>query len=130
MAAVTILEGHFPEVITLKAGVTATPGQLLGYSDGWVLADGDAATPIPAKLVAGAYGIGGENIQAYGMAKVGGADTDATVGAKLYISGTPGGFVETALSTPTNSTQLVGMAVSATDVLLFPALTVLSVKVK
>lgn len=127
MAAV-ILEGLFAQPITIKAGVAAVNvGELLGYDSGWVKADGDAATPIPAKLVAGAYGLAGETIIAYGVAKVGGADTDATPAAKLFISGTAGAFRESALSTATNSTQLVGMALSATDVVLYPALTVESV---
>lgn len=102
----TILSGAVPVKVTLAAGVTTKPGDLLGYSSGWKLADGNGG--IPAKLVAGQSGTACE-IQAYAAAYVDGF-TGGTAGAALFLSDTAGGYSDTTGT----SKQRVGVMASAT----------------
>lgn len=106
--------------VVLTAGAAISQGQLIGINSSGqaVLADADAGTPIPAVGFAlrdvasgekGAFAIAGELID---------SSWSWTAGQKLYLSGTAGGLTATAPSTATNLVQPVGIALSATKVLL------------
>jgi hypothetical protein len=93
-------------------------GQLVGLdSTGkMVLADADAATPIPAVGVAVVdVAIGGKGSFTL-LGKLKNSAWSFTPGAKLYASGTAGAFTATAPSTAGNLVQPVGFARSATEV--------------
>lgn len=50
--------------LTLKAGAYVKPGDILGYSSGWVLADASVAGIIPAQYIATEKGYGSGEMQA------------------------------------------------------------------
>lgn len=108
-----IREGNRPVRITLAG--TASTGDLLGYSSGWVRADGNAG--IAAVLVAGEDGVSGDDITAFASAVLEGP-TDMTAGGALYLSDTAGGYNTTASTT---SEQKVGYALSTTVAMIDPA---------
>lgn len=90
-------------------------GDLLGKSGStWVLADGNNA--VSASLIAGEAGASGATITAYRAARIGNL-SGATIGRPVYLSDTAGGYSE---STGTTK-QVVGMALSATEILVSPA---------
>lgn len=95
--------------LTLKASSPCSPGDLIGYSAGWVRADADGG--IPAEWVAiGASNAGGEEISVCKSCTIDfGTGSTATAADNLYLSNTAGRYTATA---PTNA-QLVGDMASA-----------------
>jgi hypothetical protein len=103
--------------ITLTGAVYA--GDLIGDSSGWVQADADAGTAIPAFLVAMEDGAAGAVINATNMAVIT-TVSGATATNAVYCSGTAG---ETTESAPgSGDDQVVGVSLSATSILLAPGL--------
>jgi len=97
---------------------TIEAGQLVGLngSGQLVLADADAATPIEAVGFALERAVAGETI---GVAQIGRLENPAwsfTPGARLFTSGTAGGFTATAPATAGNIVQPVARALTATKV--------------
>ncbi len=107
-----VKEASCPVQIVLAAA--AKVGDLLTAAG--ALADGNAATPAPAALVAGTAGASGATITAYKRAVVGGVSGGA-LGTKVFLSDTAGGYTETASTT---QRQVVGQMVSATEMLIEP----------
>ena len=103
--------------ITLTGAVYA--GDLIGDSSGWVQADADAATAIPAFIVAMEDGAAAEVISATSIAVITSV-TGATATNAVYCSGTAGLSTETAPGG--GDDQVVGVSLSATSVLLAPGL--------
>jgi hypothetical protein len=116
-----VAEGHCPVKITL-AGTVAT-GDLIGYSSGWKRALATVGSVVQAELVAGQDGVTGDEITAFALAVVDGRISGATPGAAIYAAeGTAAGKVtETAPTTQGDANKRVGVALSATAVLLIPA---------
>jgi len=107
-----IAEGIAPCQVALSAA--ALPGDLLGKSGStWVLADGNNS--VYAELVAGQKGASGDTITAFRIARVS-ALSGAAIGDPVYLSDTAGGYSASAGTVG----QIVGVAISATEVLLFP----------
>ncbi len=119
----TILQGIAPLEITLAG--TVTKGDILGYSSGWVRALATVGTAIQGRLVAGESGVSGDVITAYALAVVGGSRySGATAGNAIYVAeGTDNGKVtETAPATTGDVNNIIGRALSATVLVLAPAL--------
>ena len=103
--------------ITLAGSVTK--GDLIGDSSGWVAADADAGTAIPAFFVALDDGVSGDVIRATSIAVITSV-TGATATNAVYCGTTAG---ETLNAAPGSShDQVVGVALSATSILLAPGL--------
>ncbi len=103
--------------ITLTGAVYA--GDLIGDSSGWVQADADAGTAVPAFLVAMEDGAAEAEINATNMAVITSV-TGATATNAVYCSGTAG---ETTESAPgSGDDQVVGVSLSSTSILLAPGL--------
>ena len=81
-----------------------------------ILADGDVAVPAPAKFIAGEPGAVGDTITIYKAAVIGGL-SGAVLGDKVYLSDIAGGYYATPSTT---SAQLVGIALSATEIMVDP----------
>jgi len=108
----TILQGIGPVEIALSEACEV--GDLLGSSaNTWKRADGNAR--IYAELIAGEAGANGDTIRAYRIARVGGV-SGATKGKPLYLADAAGETVEA----PGTVLQMVGFALSATEILLEP----------
>lgn len=103
--------------IALTGAVYA--GDLIGDSSGWVQADADAGTAIPAYLVALEDGEAGDTISATNMAVITSV-TGATATNAVYCSGTAGETTESAPGGGGN--QVVGVSLSATSILVAPGL--------
>ena len=98
------LEGMGAAKVTLAGAVAV--GDLVGYSSGWVRADGDAN--IPARFVAGEDGASGDEITIFRSVVVSGF-SGGTPGAKLYLSATAGGYGASAATL----SQVVGVLTAA-----------------
>jgi len=103
--------------VTLAAAASA--GDLLGYSIGWVPADADTTTAIPAYFVALEDGESGDEINVTNIAVITSV-TGATAGDAVYCSGTAGATTQTAPGSGDN--QIVGVALSATSIVVAPGL--------
>src|SRR3972149_5472977 len=108
----TILEGRNPVKIAVSVAVKV--GDLI--TEAGALADANATTPAPAAYVAGEAGAANAVITAYREALVGNVSGMAA-GDKLFPPGPAGGYAATASAT---QRQLVGFAVSATEMLVSP----------
>jgi hypothetical protein len=94
-------------------------GDLIGDSSGWVQADANAATAIPAYCVALQDGEAGDTIQATAMAVITSV-SGATATNTIYTSGTAG---ETTESAPgSGDDQAIGFSTSATSIFVAPGL--------
>jgi|GEM_PF-737070 len=107
----TIKEGFLPVKITL--GEACAKGDLLGYSSGWKLADGDNS--IYPELVAGEAGASGDVITAFRGAVVNGF-SDATAGNLAYLSDTAGDYGESAGTVQ----QVVGVFTDTDEAVILP----------
>ena len=107
----TVLSGIGPVTVTFAGDVVE--GGLVGYSAGWVAADGNptvAARFVAAKSYAsGAVGV------VYQMARVNGF-TGGTAGNPIYLSDTAGEYSDSAGT----YTQSLGFMVSATEAMIMP----------
>lgn len=116
--------GNFP----IKSASVISDGDLVGIdSNGQVLlADQDVAGIVPAVGVAKVSdgsgvttrtGVAGltERCSIYRRARVGGLSS-LTIGGNVWLSGTAGGYTQTAVATDTDLRQHVGIAISATEI--------------
>lgn len=95
-------------------------GDILGYSSGWKKALATVGTAIQGRLVALADGAIGDVIPVSHIAVVGGY-TGATAGSPVYVdeSTNSGKVTQTAPSTSGDCNTIIGIALSATEVLFF-----------
>ena len=110
-----IQAASMPVQVVLKAGQTVAKGDPLGYSSGWVQADGNP--DIPAVMVAGDAGVGGQTINAFYAAVVSGF-AGGTAGGAIYLSDVAGKYGSSA---GTNG-QLLGYMLDATRAFVSPSL--------
>ena len=124
-----ILYGEGEAQIVLAG--TVKLGDALGYSGGWVRALATASAVIQMRCVAGEDGVSGQTIVAYfGKTLLGGSRfSGATDRGALYVAeaALSGQYTQTAPSTATDATTIVGVAVGATQGLLTPNFNVDSV---
>ena len=116
-----IKEGLCPAKITLAG--TVTRGDAIGYSSGWKRALATTGSVVQLRGVAGDDGVSGDEITAFfGPTLVSGRISGATVGGAVYVAeGTNNGkYTETAPSTSGDATTQVGVAISATEILVTP----------
>jgi hypothetical protein len=102
--------------LTLKTLSTldVSPGDLLGYSSGWVLADADAATNIYAQYIALQGGKSNSTIKACKKCVFFDEDAPYTANTAQYLSGTAGGITETRPATDGDLIQVVGRSLDTT----------------
>ncbi len=107
--------------ITLKAGESCVAGDAIGYSSGWMRADGTTGAAIQTELIALEAGSGGDEIEVCVMAVIEGF-TGGTVGGALYSAegSLYGQYTETAPSTGGDVNTIIGVILSATKVLAWP----------
>ncbi len=117
-----IHHGESPAPILLAGAVTK--GDAVGYSGGWKRALATAGGVIQMRCVAAEDGDIGQTIIAYfGDVDIGGSRfSGATVGGAVYVAeGTSNGmYTQTAPSTTSDSTKIVGYATAATRLQLTP----------
>jgi hypothetical protein len=99
----------------VTAGAAFEKGDLVGYSSGWVLADANAG--VPAQAIALRDAASGEEHVPLARGAVVEGPTGAAPGGAVYASDTAGDTSQTASTT---SEQKVGVALSATRVLIEP----------
>ncbi len=117
----TILDsgrGTQPCTVTLAEACQA--GDVLGYSSGWKKALGTTGGVIQGRVVALTGGAIGDLVQVSANPAVGGY-TGATPGGYVYVAeGTDNGQVtQTAPSTSGDANTIIGVALSATELLFF-----------
>lgn len=95
-------------------------GDVLGYSSGWKRALATTGSVIHGRLVALADGVSTGQVPVSAGAVIGGY-TGATVGGYVYVdeSTNYGQITQTAPSTSGDANTIVGIALSATEVMLF-----------
>ena len=95
-------------------------GDVLGYSSGWKKALATTGSVIQGRLVALADGKSGEEVPVSASPVIGGY-SGATAGGYVYLAeGTDNGEItQTAPSTSGDANTIIGMALSATDVMFF-----------
>jgi len=95
-------------------------GDVLGYSSGWKKALATTGSVIQGRLVALAEGKNGEEVPVSASPVIGGY-SGATAGGYVYVAeGTDNGEItQTAPSTSGDANTIIGMALSATDVMFF-----------
>jgi hypothetical protein len=110
--------GPYPPVVTLAG--TVTRGDVIGYSSGWKRALATVGTAIQARLVALADGVSGDVIPVSPRAVVGGY-SGGTPGNPVYVAeGTSNGLtIDVVPSTQGDATTVIGITLSATEVLFF-----------
>jgi hypothetical protein len=110
--------GSYPPTVTLAEACKR--GDVLGYSSGWKRALATVGTAIQGRVVALKDGAIGEEIPVSHCAVVDGY-TGATVGGYVYVAeGTSyGQITQTAPSTSGDCNTIIGIALSATEILFF-----------
>jgi len=112
-----IIEAGFQPTHVTLGGAEATvykPGELIGYSGGWVKAD--AAAGIEAHYIVGQAGVAGEQITVYRSVNLIDWDEPFTPGSRIWLSRTtPGGWTHTMPSTTGDLIQCLGVASSASQ---------------
>ena len=105
--------------ITLAGSVVA--GDALGYATGWKQALATTGTAIQTELIALESGVSGDVIEVCQVAVIGGF-TGGTVGGSVYqAEGSANGqYTETAPSTSGDVNTIIGVILSATEVLVWP----------
>jgi len=124
-----ILYGEGEAQIVL-AGIVKL-GDAIGYSGGWKRASATAGAVIQLRCTAGEDGVSGQTIVVYfGKTLIGGTRfSGATDRGSLYVAESTdyGKYTQTAPSTSTDATTIVGVAVGATQALITPSFNVDSV---
>ena len=105
---------------TVTLAEACSRGDVLGYSSGWKRALATVGTAIQGRVVALSYGEVGDVIPVSPDPVVGGY-TGATPGGYVYVAeGTDNGEItQTAPSTTGDCNTIIGIALSATEVLFF-----------
>jgi hypothetical protein len=113
-----INSGFGPNAPTVTLAGACKRGDILGYSSGWKQALATVGGVIQGRLVALADGAIGDVIPVSPRAVVGGY-SGATTGSPVYVDeGTNGGMVtQTAPSTQNDANTVIGIALSATEVM-------------
>lgn len=113
-----ILRYDKDSAVPIEYAATIARGQLVGIdaNGNAVLADADAGTPIPAVGVALVSGVAGTRGSFAMVCAVEDAAASFTPGARVYLSGTAGGFTATRPSSNGNLVQPVGVAYAATKI--------------
>ena len=115
-----INSGVGPEAPTVTLAVACKRGDILGYSSGWKPALATVTTVVQGRLVALSDGAAGATVPVSPRAVVGGY-TGATPGNPIYVAegASNGGVTETIPATTNDATTVIGIALSATEVLFF-----------
>jgi len=116
-----IAEGLTPFKVTLAG--TVAKGDAIGYSTGWKRSLGTAGSVVQLRGVAGESGVSGDVITAFfGPTIVGDRFSGATIGGAVYVAegADNGKFTQTVPSTQNDATTQVGVALSATELLITP----------
>jgi hypothetical protein len=115
-----INSGTGPEAPTVTLAEACKRGDVLGYSTGWKRALATVGTAIQGRLVALADGAVGDVIPVSDKPVVGGY-TGATAGGYVYVAeGTDNGKItQTEPTTTGDCNTIIGIALSATEVLFF-----------
>ena len=110
--------GTQPETVTLAQACKV--GDVLGYSSGWKLALATAGSVIQGRVVALQAGAIGDVIPVSANPVVGGY-TGGTAGGYVYVAeGTDSGEItQTAPTTSGDCDVIIGVALSATEVMFF-----------
>ena len=110
--------GTEPEKVTLAEDCKG--GDVLGYSSGWKRALATTGSVIQGRLVALADGKNGEEVPVSANPVIGGY-SGATPGGYVYVAeGSNNGQVtQTAPSTSGDANTIIGIALSATEVMFF-----------
>jgi hypothetical protein len=110
--------GTEPEKVTLAEDSKC--GDVLGYSSGWKRALATTGSVIQGRLVALADGKSGEEVPVSANPVIGGY-SGATPGGYVYVSegSNNGQITQTAPSTSGDADTIVGLALSATEVMFF-----------
>jgi len=115
-------EGLVPVEVTLAG--TVSQGDAIGYDSGWKRSLATAASVVQLRGVAAQDGVSGDIIKAYfGPTVIGGSRfSGATIGGAVYVAegADNGKFTQTAPSTQNDATTQVGVALSATKLLITP----------
>lgn len=110
-------------VVAVTLAGTVVVGDGVGYSSGWKRALATVGTAIQVKGIAMANGASGDVVPVcFGICRVGGRFSGTTVGAQVYgAEGTNNGkFTEIAPTTTGDCNKIVGVAVSATEIVFAP----------
>jgi hypothetical protein len=124
MAVDVILENaEIPVQITLGgSAVSYKPGDLIGYSSGWVKALATVSSIVNAELIVGQKGVSGDVITCFRRAVLWDRDAPYTAGSKYWLgetgNGELGGITATKPSTTGDREQCVGIAVSTERVIV------------
>jgi hypothetical protein len=111
--------GLQPVAITLGGtAITYKPGDLIGYSGGFVKANATNGSVIAAELICGQFGVSGDVVTAYRSVTVYDADAPYAVGALEWLGKTAGTTTETMPPTTGDLDQCLGFAVSTSRVCL------------
>jgi hypothetical protein len=116
-----ILDGTCPMEITLAGA--CVKGDILGYSTGWKRALATTGTAIRGKCVAAMDGgIGDKIVAFFGKTRIGGRFSTNTMGGQVYVAeGTSNGkYTESAPSTGGDCNKIIGIMVSATEIVVDP----------
>ncbi len=110
--------GTEPGKVTLAEGCKV--GDVLGYSSGWKKALATTGSVIQGRLVALADGNNGEEVPVSANPVVG-SYSGATPGNYIYVAegSSNGQITQTAPSTSGDANTIIGVALSATEVLFF-----------
>ena len=109
-----------PQAPMVTLAEACTRGDVLGYDSGWKLALATTGTAIQGRLVALADGAVGDKIPVSPNPVVSGY-TGATPGGYVYVAegSDSGQITDTAPSTTGDCNTIIGLALSATEVLFF-----------
>ena len=111
---IAVENGQQPVHVTLAAAVK--PGELIGYSSGWVKSNAAVGTAIPAELIAGQRGEIGETITCYRRAVLWDRDAPFVEGSGCWLgetgNGEAGGVTSTVPTTIGDIQQMLGVATS------------------
>ena len=110
--------GTEPEKVTLAEDCKC--GDVLGYSSGWKRALAATGSVIQGRLVALVDGKNGEEVPVSANPVIGGY-SGATPGGYVYVAegSNDGQITQTAPSTSGDANTIIGMALSATEVMFF-----------
>jgi hypothetical protein len=110
--------GAEPEKVTLAEACKA--GDVLGYSSGWKRALATTGSVIQGRLVALRDGVNGEEVPVSANPVIGGY-SGATPGGYVYVAegSNNGQITQTAPSTTGDANTIIGIALSATEVIFF-----------
>jgi hypothetical protein len=107
--------------ITLKAGESCVAGDALGYSSGWMRALATTGAAIQTELIALEAGSGGDVIEVCATAVIGGFTGGTPGGAVYQAEGSASGqYTETAPSTGGDVNTIIGVILSASEILVWP----------